>query len=39
MGVDCSTCVNPENDLKFSQKLKRHSVKFIFEENNNEETI
>ena len=39
MGVDCSTCVNPENDLKFSQELKRPSVKFIFEENNNEETL
>ena len=40
MGVDCSACVNPENDMRFNQDLrKKPKVRYIFDENNNEDTI
>jgi calcium-dependent protein kinase len=33
MGNDCSACVNPENEIKFSQNLTRNKIKFIFDKN------
>ncbi len=40
MGVDCSAFVNPDNDLRFNQDLtKKPKVRYIFDENNNEDII